>query len=62
MARTKEPKPIAELHADIVDNYSLEDRVKLHEALTKNIKAEATRIKENGIAAEQILKKIDAGQ
>lgn len=59
MAKKELPK-IEEVLNTLISWYSFDDRVKLHELLTENIKGEALIMKEKGENAVKVLNKIEA--
>lgn len=61
MPPKKTLKPVTELYADVIEYYSLEDRVTLHTLLSKGIKTEAENLKSTGEKAAEILNNLENG-
>lgn len=60
--KKKEQKPVTELYADVIEYYSLEDRLTLHTLLSKGIKTEAETLRATGEKAAEILNNLENGK
>lgn len=60
--KKKEQKPVTELYADVIEYYSLEDRLTLHTLLSKGIKTEAENLRATGEKAAAILSNLENGK